>query len=74
MDTEDWVFKGTKLITNPKSKDWKSRVKVGFSKIQYWRKEEEEKKDKVTKIIKKYICIYEVCFKIGSFLKKGYRL
>ena len=36
MGTEDWVLKGTKLITNTKKQRLKtSGVEVGFSKIQY---------------------------------------
>ena len=32
MGTEDWVLKGTKLITNTKSKDYKSLVEVNSEK------------------------------------------
>ena len=33
--TEDWVLKGTKLITNTKKQRLKSRVEFGISEIQY---------------------------------------
>ena len=56
MGTEDWVLKGTKLITNTK----KQRLKIWS---RGWiLKNTILKKKKATKIIK-YIYIYEVCFK-----------
>ena len=59
MGTEDWVLKGTKLITNTK----KQRLKI-YSRgwiFKHTILKKRRKKNKVTKIIKIYI--YEVCFK-----------
>ena len=55
MGTEDWVLKGTKLITNAK----KQRLKIQSSVWNFRyavlkkRREREKRKKKVTKIIKK---------------------
>ena len=57
MGTEDWVLKGTKLITNTK----KQRLKIQRLDSQ---KHNIKEKNKVTKIIK---YIYEVCFKNRVF-------
>ena len=63
MGTEDWVFEGTKLITNTKKAKIKNLEQLlDFQKYNIKEKKKKKKKtDKVTKIIKN-ICIYEVCF------------
>ena len=66
MPTEDWVLKGTKLITNQKAKI--KNLEVNSQKYNI----------KKTKQCHKnyYIYIYEVCFKIGFFFCKvivGYK-
>jgi len=38
MGIEDWVLKGTKLITNTKKQRLKILTEVRFSKIQYKKK------------------------------------
>ena len=63
MDTEDWILKGTELITNTK----KQRLKIQ-SRGQILKK-----KKKIAKIIKN---IYEICFKNKVFFCKvivGYK-
>ena len=55
MGTEDWIIKGTKLITNTK----KQRLKIQ-SRGQTLKNTILKKQNKATKIIKN---IYEVCFK-----------
>ena len=62
MDTEDWILKGTKLITNTK----KQRLKV-YSR--HWTLKNTVLKN-ITKLIKKY----EVCFKNRVFLQGNSRL
>ena len=74
MGTEDWVLKGTKLITNTKKQRLKCRVESGISKIQYYRKEEEEKKNKVTKIIKKIYMKFALKNRVSLFLQSNSRL
>ena len=59
MGTEDWILKGTKLITNTK----KQRLKIQ-SRGQTLKNTKFKKK--ITKVIKN---IYEVCFKNRVFLK-----
>ena len=55
MGTEDWVLKGTKLITNTKKQ--KLKIQSGdwnFKNTMLKEEEKErEKKNKVTKIVKK---------------------
>ena len=58
MGTEDWILKGTKLITNAKKQKLKIQSRVQTLKNTIL------KKQKITKIVK---YIYEICFKIGSF-------
>ena len=68
MDTEGWVLKGTKLITNTK----KQRLKI-YSRYWIFKNTILKKRKKVTKIIRN---IYEVCFKKWSFFGKvivGYK-
>ena len=79
MGTEDWVLKGTKLITNTK----KLKLKIQSLEFQKYNVKEKKKikerkrkrkKKHCHKNYKKYI--YEVCFKkIGSFFCKiiGYK-
>ena len=43
MGTEDWVLKGTKLITNTKKQRLKIQSGGWISKIQYYKKEKKEK-------------------------------
>ena len=64
MGTEDWVRKGTKLITNTKKHRLKIQSRVWHFKNTTLKKRRKKKKEekKVTKIIKKNIYIYEVCF------------
>ena len=62
MGTEDWILKGTKLITNTK----KQRLKIQ-SRGQTLKTTILKKQNKITKIIKKKKYIYKICFKIGSF-------
>ena len=62
MDTEDWILKGTELITNTK----KQRLKIqsgGYTLKNTILK-------KIAKIIKKKIYIYEICFKNRVFFCK----
>ena len=69
MGTEDWVLKGTKLITNTK----KQRLKIQ-SRGQTLKNTILKKQNKVTKIIK---YIYEICFKNRVFFGKiivGYNM
>ena len=68
MGTEDWVLKGTKLITNTKKQRLNIQSRGWIFKNTILKKRKKEKK--VTKIIKN-IYIYEVCFKKQSFLKKA---
>ena len=55
MGTEDWVLKGTKLITNTKKQKLKIQSGVWNFKNTMLKEEEKEreKKNKVTKIVKK---------------------
>ena len=62
MRTEDWIFKGTKLITNTKKQRLKIENRGWIFKNTILKKRRRRKKTKVTKIILK-IYIYEVCFK-----------
>ena len=54
MGTEDWILKGTKLITNTK----KQRLKIQ-SRGQTLKNTVLKKQNKIIKVIKKY----EICFK-----------
>ena len=73
MGTEDWVFKGTKLITNTK----KQRLKIYsrgwiFKNTILKKRRRKRKKYKVTRIIKQQQSqknIYGVCFKNLKILK-----
>ena len=64
MGTEDWVLKGTKLITNTKkqklkvwSRVWNFKNTMLKNRRKKRKKEKEKKKKKVTKNIKYiYIC------------------
>ena len=58
MGTEDWILKGTKLITNTK----KQRLKIQRS--QMLKNTILKKQNKVTNLIK---YIYDVCFKNSVF-------
>ena len=62
MGTEEWVLKGTKLITNTK----KERLKIQ-SRGQTLKNTILKKQNKVRKIIK---YVYEVCFKNRVFFYK----
>ena len=55
MGTEDWVLKSTKLITNTKKQKLKIQSGVWNFKNTMLKEEEKEreKKNKVTKIVKK---------------------
>ena len=71
MGTEDWIFKGTKLITNTKKQRLKIQSRGWIFKNTILKEEEERKK--VTRIIKKQQqpqkkYIYGVCFKNRVFL------
>ena len=71
MGTEDWVFKGTKLITYQKAKIKNLEQRLDFQKYNI---KEKKKKKKSQKLFKKYI--YEVCFKNRVFFGKvivGYK-
>ena len=59
MGTEDWILKGTKLITNTK----KQRLKIQ-GRGQTLKNTILKKQNKMTKIIK---YIYEYCFKNRVF-------
>ena len=65
MGTEDWIFKGTKLITNTKKTKIKNlEQRLDFQKYNI----KEKKKKKVTKIIfKKYIYMKFALKKQGLF-------
>ena len=66
MGTEDWILKGTKLITNTKKQRLKIQSRGWIFKNTILKKK--KTKHKVTKIIK---YIYEVCFKkYGLFFAK----
>ena len=71
MGTEDWVFEGTKLITNTKKQRLKIQSRGWIFKNTILKK---RRKKKSQKLLKK---IYEVCFKKqGIFLGKvivGYK-
>ena len=60
MGTEDWVLKGTKLITNAKKLKIQSRV-WNFKKYNIKEEKKKKKEEKSHKIII-YIYVYEVCF------------
>ena len=66
MGTEDWVLKGTKLITNTKKHKLKIQSRVWnfkntmLKKRRKKKKEREREKKQGHKNYKKYI--YEVCF------------
>ena len=73
MGTEDWVLKGTKLITNTKKQRLKiqSRGWILKNTILKKRKKKGKLKKNSHKNYIKNIYIYEVCFKkIGSFFAK----
>ena len=61
MGTKDWILKGTELITNTKKQRLKIQSRGWIFKNTVLKKR--RKKNKVTKIIKTKIYIYEVCFK-----------
>ena len=63
MGTEDWILKGTKLITNTR----KQRLKIQ-SRDQTLKNTILKKQNKMTKIIKN---IYEVCFKNRATFLQG---
>ena len=63
MDTEDWILKGTKLITNTK----KQRLKIQ-SRGQTLKNTKLKKK--ITKIIKIYKIYMKFALKIGSFFAR----
>ena len=71
MGTEDWIFEGTKLITNTKKQRLKIQHRGWIFKNTILKK---RRKKKSQKLLKK---IYEVCFKKqGIFLGKvivGYK-
>ena len=74
MGTEDWVFKGTKLITYQKAKIKNLEQRLDFQKYNI--KEKKKKKNKGTRLIKQQQQqpqknIYEVCFKNRVFFLKG---
>ena len=52
MGTEDWVLKGTKLITNTKKQRLKIWSRSWIFKNTILKKKKKKKKNKVTKIIK----------------------
>ena len=62
MGTEDWILKGTELITNTK----KQRLKVQ-SRGQTLKNTILKKQNKITKVIKEYI---KFAVKIGSFFAR----
>ena len=77
MGTEDWVLKGTKLITNAKKQRLKIQSRGWIFKNTILKKEEKKqtKEDKVTKIILKYIYM-KFALKIRVFFGKvivGYK-
>ena len=60
MGTEDWVIKGTKLITNTKKQRLKIQTRDQTLKNTILKK--------ITKVIKN---IYKVCFKNRVFFLQG---
>ena len=62
MGTEDWILKGTKLVTNTK----KQKLKIQ-SRGQTLKKKNLKKSQKLLKIYMKF------ALKIGSFFKLGYK-
>ena len=71
MGTEDWVFEGTKLITNTKKQRLKIQSRGWIFKNTILKKRRRNKKQSHKNYLKKY----EVCFKNRVFLKKivGYK-
>ena len=65
MGTEDWVLKGTKLITNTK----KQRLKI-YSRGWIFKNTILKKRKKSQKLLK-YIYIWSLLKKIGSIFCKG---
>ena len=55
MGTEDWVLKGTKVITNIKKQKLKIQSRVWNFKNTMLKKRRRKREKKVTKIIKKNI-------------------
>ena len=54
MGTEDWVFKGTKLITNTKKEKLKIQSSVwNFKNTMLKKRRRKRKRKKITKIKKK---------------------
>ena len=75
MDTEDWVFKGTKLITNTRKQRLKIQGRCWIFENTILKKRRRKKKNKVTKIILKYIYM-KFALKIRVFFGKvivGYK-
>ena len=71
MDTEDYILKGTKLITNIKKKIIKSRIEVRLLNLQY----KKYKTKSITKLKYKYIYM-KFSFKNRVFFPKvivGYK-
>ena len=66
MGTEDWVLKGTKLITNTKKQRLKIKSRGWNFKNTILKKRRRRRK---TQSHKNYFkkCIYEVCFKNRVF-------
>ena len=65
MGTEDWVLKGTKLITNTKKQKLKIQSRVwNFKNTMLQKRRKKKKEREKKKDHKNYkIYIYEVCFK-----------
>ena len=68
MGTEDWVFKGTKLITNTKKQRLKIQSRGWIFKNAILKKRRRRKKKKSQELLKTTtattkIYIYGVCFK-----------
>ena len=75
MGTEDWAFKGTKLITNNKKQRLKIQSRFWIFKNTIVKKRRRRRKKDSQKLLNIYI--YEVCFKKqGLFFGKvivGYK-
>ena len=68
MGTEDWVLKGTKLITTTKKQRLKIQSRGWIFKNKILKKSNKKKKTKSQKLFKKHIYIYmKFALKNGFF-------
>ena len=60
MGTEDWILKGTKLITNTKKQ--KLKIQSGGQTLKNTILKKQNQKNYLNIYIDIYIYIYEICF------------